>query len=190
MLPPSLPRRKHNTGILKTLNAMTPKLFLASSNQGKLQEFLALANHPSPQNTPLDLSLLPNFATFPAFDESAPTFAENAAGKALHYSLLAEGPILADDSGLVVPALNGAPGVLSARYAGPNATSTQRNEKLLQEMRHLTGDQRHAYFICVLAVAHQDRAIAIISARADGEIAQSPSGTTGFGYDPIFYLRE
>jgi XTP/dITP diphosphohydrolase len=167
---------------------MPPKLFLASSNQGKLAEFIALANHPSPQNFPLDLALLPNFASLPAFDETAPTFAENAAGKALHYSHFAAGPVLADDSGLVVPALNGAPGVRSARYAGPNATSTQRNEKLLQEMRHLTGDQRHAYFICVLAVAHKERAIAIISARADGEIAQSPSGTTGFGYDPIFYI--
>ena len=169
---------------------MLPKLFLASSNQGKLAEFIALANHPSPQDTSLELALLPNFASLPAFDETAPTFAENAAGKALHYSHFAAGPVLADDSGLVVPALGGAPGVKSARYAGPTATSTQRNEKLLQEMRHLTGDQRHAYFICVLAVAHQDRAIAIISARADGEILSAPRGAAGFGYDPIFYIRE
>lgn len=169
---------------------MPPKLLLASSNPGKLSEFLALSNHPSPQNSPLDLALLPNFATFPAFDESAPTFAENAAGKALHYSQFTKSPVLADDSGLVVPALNGSPGVRSARYAGPNATSTQRNEKLLDAMRNLFGDQRHAHFVCVLAVAHQSRPIAIISARADGEILDAPSGTAGFGYDPIFYLRE
>jgi XTP/dITP diphosphohydrolase len=166
---------------------MTSKLLLASSNQGKLSEFLTLAN--PLQNSPLNLALLPNFSSLPAFDESAPTFAENAAGKALHYSQFTDSPVLADDSGLVVPALNGAPGVRSARYAGPNATSTQRNEKLLQEMRHLTGEARRAYFVCVLAVAHQSRAIAIISARADGEITLSPSGQQGFGYDPIFYVR-
>src|SRR5271163_3239166 len=110
---------------------MNANLFLASSNEGKLAEFMALANSTSPQNSPLDLALMPNFASLPAFDETAPTFAENAAGKALHYSRLAEGRILADDSGLVVPALGGAPGVRSARYAGANATSAQRNEKLL-----------------------------------------------------------
>ncbi|MGA2421520.1 MAG: non-canonical purine NTP pyrophosphatase, partial [Candidatus Acidiferrum sp.] len=119
---------------------------------------------------------------------SAPSFGENAAGKALHYSQFTTSPILADDSGLVVPALNNAPGVRSARYAGPNATSSQRNEKLLQEMRHLRGDDRRAHFICVLAVARQGYAIAIISARADGQITAAPSGTAGFGYDPIFHI--
>jgi len=167
---------------------MLPKLFLASSNQGKLAEFIALANHPSPQDTSLELALLPNFASLPAFDETAPTFAENATGKALHYSQFTKSPVLADDSGLVVPALNGAPGVRSARYAGPNATSTQRNEKLLDAMRNLSGDQRRAHFICVLAIALQGHAIAIISARADGEILAAPSGQHGFGYDPIFHI--
>ena len=174
--------------VSSTFNFMAPKLFLASSNQGKLSEFIALANHPSPQFSPLELALLPNFSTFPPFPENAPTFAENAAGKALHYSQFSECEILADDSGLVVPALGGAPGVRSARYARPNATSAERNAKLLDEMRHLTGPHRCAHFVCVLAVAKQGRPIAIISARADGEIALAPSGAAGFGYDPIFYL--
>lgn len=169
---------------------MSPTLFLASSNQGKLAEFLALANSVTSPTTPLRLELLLDFSSLPIFEETAPTFAENAAGKALHYSQFAEGRILADDSGLVVPALGGAPGVRSARYAGPNATSAERNAKLLNEMQHLTGEQRRAYFVCVLAVAEKGRAIAVISARVDGEILQAPRGAAGFGYDPVFYVPE
>jgi non-canonical purine NTP pyrophosphatase (RdgB/HAM1 family) len=169
---------------------LNDKLLLASSNQGKLTEFIALAKSAAPQTKLLELALLPNFASLPALDETAPTFAENAAGKALHYSRRAEGLILADDSGLVVPALGGAPGVRSARYAGANATSAQRNEKLLRDMRGLTGEDRRAYFVCVLAVVEKGHPIAIISARVDGEILPAPRGAAGFGYDPIFYLPE
>jgi XTP/dITP diphosphohydrolase len=189
MLRPSWPGRK-NLGLDFRVARMTQTLFLASSNPGKLAEFLALANSAMSPTTPLHLALLPNFSSLPVFDESAPTFAENAAGKALHYSQFAEGRLLADDSGLVVPALGGAPGVRSARYAGPNATSEQRNEKLLQEMRSLTGDARHAYFVCVLAIAEKGRPIAVISARAEGEILPAARGSAGFGYDPIFLIRE
>jgi XTP/dITP diphosphohydrolase len=169
---------------------MSDKLLLASSNHGKLAEFLLLANSVAPKTPSLQLALLPDFNSLPAFDENAPTFAENAAGKALHYSQFCDAQVLADDSGLVVPGLGGAPGVRSARYAGPNATSAERNAKLLNEMRHLTGDARQAYFVCALALAKAGRAIAIITARADGEILPSPRGTAGFGYDPIFYVRD
>src|SRR5277367_5437764 len=134
---------------------MTGNLFLASSNEGKLAEFIALARSATLEAPAFELALLSNFSSFPAFDETALTFAENAAGKALHYSRLAEGRILADDSGLVVPALGGVPGVRSARYAGASATSAQRNEKLLHEMRALTDEDRRAYFVCVLAVAER-----------------------------------
>jgi XTP/dITP diphosphohydrolase len=169
---------------------MPGTLFLASSNAGKLAEFLALAgtamlSKPSPQ-----IALLPGIASLPGFAENAPTFAENATGKALHYSKFADGLVFADDSGLVVPALGGAPGVLSARYAGPNASSEERNAKLLAEMQGLSGDQRHAYFVCAIALAEEGRAIAIVSARADGAIMESPCGARGFGYDPVFYVRE
>ena len=169
---------------------MITKLVVASSNQGKLLEFAALANSEAIANQQFQLELLPEFAAIPPFDEKAPTFAENAAGKALHYSQFSNEYILSDDSGLVVPALGGAPGVRSARYAGPNATSEDRNAKLLHEMRDLTGAERGAHFVCALAAARAGRAIAIITARADGEILPSPRGVAGFGYDPIFYLRE
>jgi len=134
------------------------------------------------------LELVPAFNSLPVFEESAPTFAENAAGKALHYSNLQDRLVFADDSGLVVPALGGAPGVHSARYSGPKATNSQRIEKLLNEMRCLTGKERAAYFVCAIALAKQGRALAIVTDRVDGEILEEPRGAGGFGYDPIFYF--
>lgn len=162
------------------------KLFLASSNPGKLAEYRGLAA--SGGSAPFELELVPEFDSLPMFDESAPTFAENAAGKALHHSRLREGLVFADDSGLVVPALGGAPGVHSARYAGPQATNSQRIAKLLNEMTSLTGDQREAYFVCAIALAKQGRAIAIVTDRVDGQILGTPRGSGGFGYDPVFYF--
>src|SRR5690242_2783680 len=123
-----------------------------------------------------------------AFAENAPTFAENAAGKALHYSRRWDGLVFADDSGLVVPALGGAPGVHSARYAGPQATNSQRIEKLLREMLGKTGPERAAYFVCAIALAERGRVLAIVTDRVDGEILEAPRGSGGFGYDPLFYF--
>ncbi len=122
------------------------------------------------------------------FEESFATFAENAAGKALHYSRQANGLVFADDSGLVVPALGGAPGVHSARYAGPQATNAQRIEKLLGNLHGKTGSERAAYFVCAIALARQGRALAIVTDRVDGEILEAPRGSGGFGYDPVFYF--
>jgi XTP/dITP diphosphohydrolase len=187
------------------------KLYLASSNPDKLDEFRALADWTrtaalstgqtaSSDSIPaIEFALVPGFASMPAFAENAPTFAENALGKSLHYSQLwAEQSgglepnafVFADDSGLVVPALGGAPGVKSARYAGPKATSAQRNEKLLIELRGKTGDERAAHFVCVIALVGRRGAEAVVSARADGSILEAPAGTGGFGYDPVFYFTE
>jgi len=163
------------------------KLFLASSNAGKLAEYRVLATASAP-SVVIDLALLPDFDALPAFEEIAPTFAENAAGKALHYSRQGDGLVFADDSGLVVPALGGAPGVHSARYAGPQATNSQRIEKLLSEMRDKTGSERAAYFVCAIALAERGRAMAIVTDRVDGEILEAPRGSGGFGYDPVFYF--
>jgi XTP/dITP diphosphohydrolase len=163
------------------------KLFLASSNPGKLAEYRALANSPA-FSLPVELALLPDFDALPAFEENAPTLAENAAGKALHYSRHGGGLVFADDSGLVVPALGGAPGVHSARYAGAQATNSQRIEKLLGEMRGKTGSERAAYFVCAIALAAGGRAMAIVTDRVDGEILEAPRGSGGFGYDPVFYF--
>jgi XTP/dITP diphosphohydrolase len=87
-----------------------------------------------------------------------------------------------------VPALGGAPGVQSARYAGREATNRQRIEKLLREMRGKTGSNRAAHFICAIALAKQGRALAVVTDRVDGEILESARGTGGFGYDPVFYF--
>jgi XTP/dITP diphosphohydrolase len=162
------------------------KLFLASSNPGKLAEYRELARASAP-SVVIDLALLPDFDALPPFEENAPTFAENATGKALHYSRHRHGLVFADDSGLVVPALGGAPGVHSARYAGPQATNSQRIEKLLGELRDKTGSERAAYFVCAIALAERGRAMAIVTDRVDGEILEEPRGSGGFGYDPVFY---
>jgi XTP/dITP diphosphohydrolase len=161
------------------------KLFLASSNPGKLGEFRVLAV--DVPTTLAEIELIPGFDSLPPFEENAPTFAENAVGKALYYSRLGDGLVFADDSGLVVPALGGAPGVRSARYAGANATDAERISKLIGELRGRKGAERAAHFLCAIALAERGRAIAVVTARVDGEILESPRGTGGFGYDPVFY---
>ncbi len=164
---------------------MAAKLFLASSNPGKLNEFRVLAANAGLE---VELDLLRGFDSVPAFEENAPTFAENSLGKALHYSYLTKEAVIADDSGLVVPSLDGRPGVQSARYAGPDATNSQRIEKLLGEMQGKAGQERRAHFVCTLSVVWQDRALAVITARVDGEILVSQRGSGGFGYDPVFFF--
>ena len=165
-----------------------PKLVsleVATSNPGKLREYRELAG-----DQPIQLESVPGIAALPPFDERASTFAENSAGKALHYSRFTSEPVIADDSGLVVPALGGAPGVHSARYAGPNATDAERVAKLLSEMRGKTSSERQARFICVLTLAQAGRAIAVFSDSVEGVLAEEPRGSGGFGYDPIFYFEK
>jgi XTP/dITP diphosphohydrolase len=163
------------------------RLFVASSNPGKLREYRAMAE---PYAAAIELALIPNFNSLPEFEEIWPTFAENAAGKALHYSRLAPGMVIADDSGLVVPALGGAPGVHSARYAGPNASDADRVRKLLGEMKGKQGSDRGARFVCVVAVAESGKMCGLFSASADGIVLDEPRGQDGFGYDPIFLFPE
>jgi XTP/dITP diphosphohydrolase len=160
------------------------RIALASSNTGKLREYLELAG------PGIQMELLPNFGDLPSFDESAPTFAENAAGKALHYSRLTRELVLADDSGLVVPALGGAPGIRSARYAGPDATDADRYRKLLREMEGKEGEERGARFVCVIAIAREGRVMAVVSDKAEGILTSEPRGSNGFGYDPIFLFPQ
>jgi XTP/dITP diphosphohydrolase len=166
------------------------RILIASSNLGKLREYQAMsaaATSAAPTSgEALQFALLPDFASLPAFDESAPTFAENAAGKALHYSRFASDAVIADDSGLVVPALGGAPGVNSARYAGPNASDAERVHKLLADLREKRVTDRTARFVCVLALARQGDVLAVFSDFVEGVLLDAPRGSGGFGYDPVF----
>ena len=159
------------------------RLVLASGNPGKLREYQVLA-----AGHALELQLLPGYSAVPEFPENAPTFAENAAGKALYYSRHSDELVFADDSGLVVPALDGAPGVQSARYAGLGASNEQRFAKLLDALRDKLGMERAAYFVCVIAVAQQGRCVIVVSEKVDGEILEKPRGSGGFGYDPVFFF--
>jgi XTP/dITP diphosphohydrolase len=161
------------------------QILVASSNQGKLREYRAMVEAGSAS---VAIASFPGFDSLPSFEEGWPTFAENAAGKAVHYSRLAPGILLADDSGLVVPALGGAPGVQSARYAGPGASDADRIGKLLGEMRGKQGEERRACFVCVTALAEAGRVRGLFSASAEGILLEEPRGEAGFGYDPIFFF--
>src|SRR6202795_2198692 len=159
-------------------------MYFGSSNPGKLAEFRALAeSNADASSAPFRVEMLPGFESLAPLEENAPTFGENALGKALYYSQLGDGIVFADDSGLVVPALGGAPGVHSARYAGPNGTSPERNAKLLAALRGKPAAERKAHFVCAIALAGHGRACAIVTASVHGEILEAPRGTAGFGYD-------
>lgn len=160
------------------------RLVVASSNPGKLREYQALA-----AGHPIELQLFPDFDSLPSFEEIFPTFAENAAGKALHYSRHTSLPVIADDSGLVVPVLGGAPGPKSARYAGPNASDAERVRKLLEELRGKSGEARRARFVCVQALAESGKITAVFSDFVEGVLLDAPRGSGGFGYDPLFFYE-
>jgi XTP/dITP diphosphohydrolase len=163
-------------------NAMQ-KLVLASNNPGKLREFQFLLQ-------PLGIEVLTQAQLGIAeAEEPHVTFVENALAKARHVSRLSGLPALADDSGICVTALDGAPGVLSARYAGDNPKSDQRNnEKLLQDMQGMA--DRRAHYYCVLVLLHHadDPQPLIAEGEWHGEIAHEECGDGGFGYDPLFWL--
>ncbi len=162
---------------------MGEKLYLASANKGKRRELAALA-----QADGVELALLPDYNRLPRFPESEASFALNALEKALHYSHLGDALILADDSGIVVDALGGAPGVHSARYAGPQVRNEDNNRKLLEELKGLPEEKRAARYVCVIALARQDRILGVFSDSCDGRILAAPRGQGGFGYDPLFYF--
>jgi len=161
------------------------KLAIASNNPGKLREFQFLLQ-------PLGIEVLTQAQLgIGEAEEPHVTFVENALAKARHVSSLSGLPALADDSGICITALNGAPGVLSARYAGDDPKSDQRNnEKLLYEMRDIT--DRRAHYYCVLVLLHHadDPQPLIAEGEWHGEIAREERGDGGFGYDPLFWLPE
>jgi XTP/dITP diphosphohydrolase len=155
-------------------------LVIATGNPGKITEIQELL-----AGFPIETKSLDDFGPIPQVVEDGETFDENAYKKASFTAKILGIPALADDSGLVVEALGGAPGVLSARYAGENATDEQRVAKLLNEMKGQT--HRRAVFECVLSIALPSGPALTYEARCEGLIAQQPSGQNGFGYDPIFF---
>lgn len=159
-----------------------PELLIATHNAGKIRELTALL---SP--LPLRLRHLSEFPRIAEVEETGETFAENALLKARAYSRETNLWTLADDSGLAVDALGGAPGVLSARYAGANATDEQRNARLLAELMQTDDEGRTARFICAIAL-HDPAAgtTEIFEGTCEGHIAKHPRGRNGFGYDPLF----
>ena len=156
------------------------KLVIASGNQGKLREIQALL-------APLAIEVIPQSAfNVPEAEEPFVTFIENALAKARHASRHTGLPALADDSGICVNVLQGAPGVYSARYAGEPKSDARNNEKLLQNLAGL--HDRHAYYYCIMVlVRHADDPQPLIAEGIwQGEILTAPRGNGGFGYDPLF----
>jgi XTP/dITP diphosphohydrolase len=158
------------------------RLLIATRNRGKLQEIKVLL-----EGLPLELCDLNSFPVIGSIAETGNTFAENASLKATGYAAQAVVMTLADDSGLEVEALYGAPGVLSARYAGEGASDSQRVDKLLSELEKIDAGNRAARFISVVAISDSSGTILNVSSGVcNGAIAAAPRGTNGFGYDPIF----
>ncbi len=160
------------------------RIVLATSNQGKLKELTAILQ-------PLGVELIPQSAfNIPDADETGLTFIENALIKARHAAALSGLPALADDSGLAVDALHGAPGIYSARYAGNEKEPKQNIVKLCQELGDLPNEKRGATFHCVLAFLNSadDPVPLICHGTLHGTILTTPRGEHGFGYDPIFYV--
>ena len=155
-------------------------LYLCSSNQGKLRELEHAA-----EGSGLEVRLLPNLGTIAPPDEHGCSFEENASSKAVYYSGFTDEAVLADDSGLEVDALYGAPGVYAARYAGGDATDADNINLLLANLGNTTA--RTARFACVLAMARNGALITTARGHVDGEILPMPRGANGFGYDPVFY---
>jgi len=159
------------------------KLFLATGNAHKIQEIQEIL-----KPYPLFVRTRRDFPNLPEVPETGTTFTENAVLKAIQTAKWVGLPSLSDDSGLVVDALQGAPGVHSARYAGVHATDKERCEKLLSEMEGQ--ENRTAYFECVIALATPEEKVWTWSGRCDGLITTSLIGANGFGYDSIFWLPE
>jgi XTP/dITP diphosphohydrolase len=162
-----------------------PKLLLATNNEGKVQEYRELLRGiafelvtPAREGLKLEVA------------ETGISYDENARLKAEAFARAGGLLALADDSGLEVDALNGEPGILSSRYAGPSAADTERVAYLLAKLKDVPAEKRTAHFQCVIAIAWPEGRLDYCRGRCDGTITLVPRGDMGFGYDPIFYLPE
>ncbi len=169
------------------------RILIATSNPGKLRDFAGAARAHG-----IEIADIPHFSSLPTVAEDGLTFEENARKKAEEYSLAVPGEIVvADDSGLEVDALNGAPGVHSARYAADqphladeNTDDMANNARVLRELRKVPAEKRTGRFVCVLVAARDGKTLATFRGTAEGVILDAPRGTNGFGYDPLFYFPQ
>jgi XTP/dITP diphosphohydrolase len=162
------------------------RLVLGSRNKKKLREMIDLLG-----DLGLDLADLNPYPVAPVVEETADTFVGNATLKATQLAPVLGEWVIGEDSGLCVPALGGAPGVYSARYAGTHGDDAANNAKLLREMAHLTGNDRAAYYVSTAVLADPaGKVLAAVEGRCHGVIVDSPRGTGGFGYDPLFLVPE
>jgi XTP/dITP diphosphohydrolase len=162
------------------------RVILASNNIGKIHEFRTMLE-------PIGFEIVPQVElNVPPIPETGLTFVENALIKARHAAAYTRLPAISDDSGLVVPALHGAPGIYSARYAGQKAMDGQNNKKLLLNMENLPDEKRQAYFYCALVfIRYESDPVPLIACgQWQGSILRESKGDNGFGYDPIFYVPE
>jgi len=158
------------------------KLYCATGNPGKLREFQMEAAARG-----IQLETVPRFRELPACDENGRTFQENAVIKAMHYAPYVDAPLFADDSGLEVDALGGAPGVYSARFSGPGATDASNNRLLLEKLRGV--EDRTARFVCAIALVSEGRLLGTFRGAVEGCIIDEARGPNGFGYDPLFFYQ-
>jgi XTP/dITP diphosphohydrolase len=161
---------------------MTTILILATTNKNKVKEFKEML-----KDFPIEIRSLADFGPLPEAIEDGATFDENAYKKAIHTARILGFPAIADDSGLAVEALNGAPGVYSARYAGENATDAENVDKLLHKMQGIKN--RNAAFHCVLSIAVPSGPALTYEGSCEGILLEERRGESGFGYDPIFYFE-
>jgi len=162
------------------------KIVLASNNAGKLREFNTMLAE-------MDFEVMPQSEfDIPEAEETGLSFVENAILKARHAAQLSGLPAIADDSGLEVDALNGAPGIYSARYSGEGASDEDNLQKLLRELEGVPEQERSARFQCLLVYMHHatDPTPLICQGTWEGRILDAPQGDNGFGYDPVFYVPE
>jgi len=162
---------------------LTEELLLATTNQGKIREMQAFL-----AELPILISSIQNLNVGSSFQETGKTFKENARGKSLFYSRKWEGITLAEDSGLEIDHLKGAPGVISARFSGPKATDETNIEKVLDLMQEVEQEHRKARFASCMVVSRKAIVIKTIMGYVEGYITFQKKGTNGFGYDPIFYF--
>ncbi len=164
---------------------MKRQIVLATRNRGKIRELQALM-----KDFGIEVVSVADIKGAPEVEEDADTFIGNSLKKAREIASATGFMALADDSGLVVDALDGAPGVYSARYAGDNATDEENYLKLLEEMRDIPDEKRTARFKCVMVLFHPSGQWISAEGSCEGVIAREPAGSEGFGYDPVFFVPE